>query len=79
MQQTLLVVAFVASVLIADVRSAVTQDEMIGILNTYDLRTKELCNAQAKGNWAAQTDVGNTEKERAQVNWTHISFFTAGI
>ncbi|KAL7025993.1 hypothetical protein ACKWTF_013731 [Chironomus riparius] len=66
MKQTLLVVAFIASILIVDVISAVTQEEMIEKLKTYDEETKKFCNAQAKGNWAAQTDVGNKEKEQAQ-------------
>lgn len=68
MQLTLFIVALVATILMTDVISAVTEEEMIKILNEYDLKTKELCNAQAKGNWGAQTDVGNTEKERIQVN-----------
>ena len=67
-QPIILIVALVATILVADVICTVSEVEMINILNQYDLKTKELCNAQAKGNWNAQTDVGNTDKEKAQVN-----------
>jgi len=60
-------VTIVATILIADVMTDVTEDEMVNILNEYDLKSKELCNSQAKANWNVQTDVGNREKERLQV------------
>lgn len=45
-----------------------TEAEMIQRLRTYDDQTKSYCNQQATANWNVQTDVGNTEKEDAQVS-----------
>ncbi|KAG5670746.1 hypothetical protein PVAND_000987 [Polypedilum vanderplanki] len=56
----------IIAVALVSVNAQLTEEQMLQHLEEYDNKTKLLCNAQAKANWAVQTDVGNLTKEAAQ-------------
>jgi hypothetical protein len=68
LQMTMLILLQIAALAFVGVNAQVTETVMRDLLTAYDLRSKELCNTQAKANWEVQTDNGNATKEAAQVS-----------
>lgn len=52
----------------AGINAQLNEEQMRAALATYNADSAGYCNAQAKANWAVQTDVGNAANEAAQVS-----------
>lgn len=54
--------------------TAISEAEMIKILEKYNKDAAEVCNTVTKANWNAATDVGNKEKEEQKVREKSFKF-----